>query len=156
MCAPHRAAAGLTARTAGTMQLATDTVAADKLEPLLAPNPQRFVLFPIKHHQVWEMYKKHEVRPPAPRPLPPSRRGLPKRQNSPPHTLRKSATFLRKLHFGPTCPKVGDAHSSLICCLQKQLPPLKTCNEVALFQKTVCFVVLRAPSITTRINVFLL
>ena len=52
------------------MQLATDTVAADKLEPLLAPNPQRFVLFPIKHHQVWEMYKKHEVRPLAPRPLP--------------------------------------------------------------------------------------
>ena len=54
------------------MQLATDTVAADKLEPLLAPNPQRFVLFPIKHHQVWEMYKKHEVpRPPrAPFPAP--------------------------------------------------------------------------------------
>ena len=43
------------------MQLATDTVAADKLEPLLAPNPQRFVLFPIKHHQVWEMYKKAEA-----------------------------------------------------------------------------------------------
>ncbi len=26
---------------------------------ILAPNDQRFVLFPIKYHQVWEMYKKH-------------------------------------------------------------------------------------------------
>jgi hypothetical protein len=31
-------------------------------DPLLAPNPQRFVLFPIKYQQVWDMYKKHEVR----------------------------------------------------------------------------------------------
>jgi hypothetical protein len=30
-------------------------------DPLLAPNPHRFVLFPIKYQQVWEMYKKHEV-----------------------------------------------------------------------------------------------
>eukprot|EP00288_Rhodomonas_lens_P018184 CAMPEP_0177712720 /NCGR_PEP_ID=MMETSP0484_2-20121128/12551_1 /TAXON_ID=354590 /ORGANISM="Rhodomonas lens, Strain RHODO" /LENGTH=332 /DNA_ID=CAMNT_0019224551 /DNA_START=17 /DNA_END=1015 /DNA_ORIENTATION=- len=30
-------------------------------EPLLMPNPHRFVLFPIKHHAVWEMYKKHEA-----------------------------------------------------------------------------------------------
>jgi len=30
------------------------------------PNPHRFVLFPIKYHQVWEMYKKHEVSPPCP------------------------------------------------------------------------------------------
>ncbi|MFA6238473.1 MAG: ribonucleotide-diphosphate reductase subunit beta [Bacteriovorax sp.] len=26
---------------------------------ILAPNDSRFVLFPIKYHQVWEMYKKH-------------------------------------------------------------------------------------------------
>lgn len=26
---------------------------------VLAPNDDRFVLFPIKHHAVWEMYKKH-------------------------------------------------------------------------------------------------
>ena len=31
-------------------------------EPILMPNPHRFVLFPIRHHAVWEMYKKHEVR----------------------------------------------------------------------------------------------
>jgi len=27
-------------------------------EPLLQENPQRFVLFPIQHHDVWRMYKK--------------------------------------------------------------------------------------------------
>merc|ERR1711907_672247 len=27
-------------------------------EPLLKENPNRFVLFPIKHTEVWDMYKK--------------------------------------------------------------------------------------------------
>ena len=27
-------------------------------EPLLEENPNRFVLFPIEHHDVWGMYKK--------------------------------------------------------------------------------------------------
>jgi ribonucleoside-diphosphate reductase beta chain len=27
-------------------------------EPILQENPNRFVLFPIKHHKIWEMYKK--------------------------------------------------------------------------------------------------
>lgn len=35
-----------------------NTVKATK-SAILAPNDQRFVLFPIKYHQVWEMYKKH-------------------------------------------------------------------------------------------------
>ena len=30
-------------------------------EPILTPNPKRFVLFPIKHDDVWEMYKKAEA-----------------------------------------------------------------------------------------------
>ncbi|KAF2004185.1 ribonucleoside-diphosphate reductase-like protein subunit M2 [Amniculicola lignicola CBS 123094] len=30
-------------------------------EPLLAENAQRFVLFPIKYHDVWQMYKKAEA-----------------------------------------------------------------------------------------------
>ena len=30
-------------------------------EPILMPNPQRFVLFPIKYHDVWQMYKKAEA-----------------------------------------------------------------------------------------------
>ena len=34
---------------------------ADASEPMLAENKSRFVLFPIKHPQVWEMYKKAEA-----------------------------------------------------------------------------------------------
>eukprot|EP01018_Ginkgo_biloba_P018907 Gb_41675 [translate_table: standard] len=30
-------------------------------EPLLAENPQRFCMFPIKYPQIWEMYKKAEA-----------------------------------------------------------------------------------------------
>ncbi|KEY64291.1 hypothetical protein S7711_06337 [Stachybotrys chartarum IBT 7711] len=30
-------------------------------EPLLMENPQRFVLFPIKYHEIWQMYKKAEA-----------------------------------------------------------------------------------------------
>jgi ribonucleoside-diphosphate reductase subunit M2 len=49
------------------MSLTAEPAAAASTDPLLAPNPQRFVLFPIKYHQVWEMYKKHEVRGPPTR-----------------------------------------------------------------------------------------
>ena len=28
------------------------------IEPLLAPDDNRFVMFPIKHNDIWEMYKK--------------------------------------------------------------------------------------------------
>ena len=31
------------------------------VEPLLAEQENRFVLFPIQHNDVWEMYKKHEA-----------------------------------------------------------------------------------------------
>jgi ribonucleoside-diphosphate reductase subunit M2 len=31
----------------------------DFIEKILTPDPNRFVLFPIKHHNLWEMYKKH-------------------------------------------------------------------------------------------------
>lgn len=30
-------------------------------EPLLKPNPNRFVLFPIQYHEIWQMYKKAEA-----------------------------------------------------------------------------------------------
>jgi len=30
-------------------------------EPILQENPQRFVLFPIKYHEIWQMYKKAEA-----------------------------------------------------------------------------------------------
>lgn len=42
---------------------ATEAKQVPKEEPeyLLTENKQRFVLFPIKHHKIWEMYKKHEA-----------------------------------------------------------------------------------------------
>jgi thymidine kinase len=52
---------------APAMSLTAQLAAALSTDPLLAPNPQRFVLFPIKYHQVWTMYKKHEVRGPPTR-----------------------------------------------------------------------------------------
>lgn len=42
-------------RPASAAQAAT----AAATEPILTENPQRFVLFPIKHSEVWAMYKKH-------------------------------------------------------------------------------------------------
>lgn len=30
-------------------------------EPILRENPNRFVLFPIEHHDIWEMYKKQQA-----------------------------------------------------------------------------------------------
>jgi len=33
----------------------------EKSDPLLAENPNRFVMFPIQYPQIWEMYKKHEA-----------------------------------------------------------------------------------------------
>lgn len=35
--------------------------ALEKNEPLLIENPHRFVLFPIKYHEIWQMYKKAEA-----------------------------------------------------------------------------------------------
>ena len=32
-----------------------------KLEPILQENKNRFVIFPIKHHDIWEFYKKTEA-----------------------------------------------------------------------------------------------
>jgi ribonucleoside-diphosphate reductase subunit M2 len=33
----------------------------EKDEPILMENPHRWVMFPIKHSDIWEMYKKHEA-----------------------------------------------------------------------------------------------
>merc|ERR1712190_4906 len=33
----------------------------EKSDPLLMENPRRWVMFPIQHHEIWEMYKKHEA-----------------------------------------------------------------------------------------------
>ncbi|KAG0345091.1 hypothetical protein BG004_003973 [Podila humilis] len=46
---------------AGLSQKLSDMKVAEQDEPLLRPNPRRFVLFPIKFHEVWQMYKKAEA-----------------------------------------------------------------------------------------------
>merc|ERR1719372_30327 len=33
----------------------------EKSDPLLMDNPRRWVMFPIQHNDIWEMYKKHEA-----------------------------------------------------------------------------------------------
>ncbi|XP_008311901.1 ribonucleoside-diphosphate reductase subunit M2 [Cynoglossus semilaevis] len=33
----------------------------EEVEPLLKDNPSRFVIFPIKYHDIWQMYKKAEA-----------------------------------------------------------------------------------------------
>ena len=38
-----------------------ETHPLDEEEPILIENSKRFVLFPIKHPAVWEMYKKAEA-----------------------------------------------------------------------------------------------
>ena len=35
-----------------------ENLAITQTEPILQENPNRFVLFPIEHHKIWEMYKK--------------------------------------------------------------------------------------------------
>jgi ribonucleotide reductase beta subunit family protein with ferritin-like domain len=35
-----------------------DMKSTPQIEPILQENHQRFVLFPIKYHEIWEMYKK--------------------------------------------------------------------------------------------------
>ena len=32
-----------------------------EVEPILQENTQRFVLFPLKYHDMWDMYKKHKA-----------------------------------------------------------------------------------------------
>ena len=47
-----------------TLTQKTSAVMASKnlvTEPLLVEDPLRFVLFPIKHTDIWQMYKKHEA-----------------------------------------------------------------------------------------------
>lgn len=37
------------------------TTSGNSIEPILAENPNRFVIFPIEHHDIWEMYKQAEA-----------------------------------------------------------------------------------------------
>ncbi len=40
------------------MEISKESLNTVRPEPILAENPQRFVLMPIKYHDIWEMYKK--------------------------------------------------------------------------------------------------
>lgn len=57
--APHRLTPSF---SGGLAQMANrEQHPDDANEPILRENKQRFVLFPIKYPQVWEMYKKAEA-----------------------------------------------------------------------------------------------
>ncbi|MCS6969275.1 MAG: ribonucleoside-diphosphate reductase small subunit [Cytophagales bacterium] len=43
------------------MNTITNVQPAMTTEPLLVENPHRFVLLPIQHDDIWQMYKKHEA-----------------------------------------------------------------------------------------------
>jgi len=40
------------------MEMTKVNLTSSNVEPLLEENPGRFVLFPLKYHDIWEMYKK--------------------------------------------------------------------------------------------------
>merc|ERR1712129_451296 len=42
-------------------RVSAEFIELEKNDPLLCDNPQRWVMFPIKYPEVWEMYKKHEA-----------------------------------------------------------------------------------------------
>ncbi|OXB71123.1 UNVERIFIED_CONTAM: hypothetical protein H355_004851 [Colinus virginianus] len=48
-------------RTPEQRQLSHEMKEKEKNEPLLVHNPRRWVMMPIRHHAVWEMYKKQEA-----------------------------------------------------------------------------------------------
>lgn len=49
------------AAQATTKAVAAPAKTEEQDEPLLQENPQRFVLFPIKYHEIWQMYKKSQA-----------------------------------------------------------------------------------------------
>merc|ERR550514_2681388 len=42
-------------------RISAEYKALEASEPILRENPSRWVMFPIQHHEVWEMYKKQEA-----------------------------------------------------------------------------------------------
>jgi len=41
--------------------ISAEYVESERTDPILVENPHRWVMFPIQHHEIWEMYKKHEA-----------------------------------------------------------------------------------------------
>merc|ERR1719265_3087262 len=46
---------------AAASRISAEYKALEATEPILQENPDRWVMFPIKHPEVWEMYKKQEA-----------------------------------------------------------------------------------------------
>merc|ERR1712060_892414 len=42
-------------------RISVEYKASEAQDPLLRENPQRWVMFPIRYPEIWEMYKKHEA-----------------------------------------------------------------------------------------------
>ena len=47
--------------TCFVLQTVSSSADDTEVEPLLKPNPGRFVIFPIKHQDIWMFYKKAEA-----------------------------------------------------------------------------------------------
>ncbi len=47
--------------TEGAVPALTTTETKPFIEPLLLPNPDRFVIFPIQHADIWAKYKQHQA-----------------------------------------------------------------------------------------------
>jgi ribonucleotide reductase beta subunit family protein with ferritin-like domain len=47
--------------SAPVSRISAEFIELEKNDPLLKENPQRWVMFPIHYHEIWEMYKKHEA-----------------------------------------------------------------------------------------------
>merc|ERR1712190_376775 len=52
---------GTMVATASKSRVSTEYKELEKSETLLRENPQRWVMFPIRFPEIWEMYKKHEA-----------------------------------------------------------------------------------------------
>merc|ERR550537_576455 len=51
----------LTLKDAPLSSISAKFKALESSEPLLKENPSRWVMFPIQHPEIWQMYKKHEA-----------------------------------------------------------------------------------------------
>lgn len=47
--------------TAPVSRISAEYRELESKDPMLVENPQRWVMFPIQHADIWEMYKKHEA-----------------------------------------------------------------------------------------------
>jgi ribonucleoside-diphosphate reductase subunit M2 len=61
MVATEIASTGICGSAAPVSRVSVEYKQLEKSDPLLADNESRWVMFPIKYHAIWEMYKKHEA-----------------------------------------------------------------------------------------------